>query len=65
MPTARCCERCGAALVKPATLLEISHKSDRGVERFAVILCLDCAGSVVAFLQARREVLAPLEPAGG
>jgi hypothetical protein len=65
MPNARCCERCGAALVKPATLLEMSHKSDRGVERFAVMLCLDCAAHVVAVLQSRRELLTPLEPIGG
>jgi hypothetical protein len=25
-------------------------------------LCLECSGAIVAYLQSRREVLAPLEP---
>jgi hypothetical protein len=63
MPVGRVCDRCGAAFAgKPATLIEMTHRSERGTERDARLLCLDCTSSVVAFLQRRAEVLSPLEP---
>jgi hypothetical protein len=49
----RCCDRCGQALTKPATLLELTHRSARGTERDARVLCLECVELVTRWLSAR------------
>lgn len=61
----RCCDRCGAPHIKPATAVTLEHVSARGVECDRRTICLDCAADLTAFLAAGRQAVRGLVDAGG
>lgn len=51
----RICERCGAAVLGPLVVVEVSHISSQAPAMERHLLCTDCGDSVRAFLVRRRE----------
>jgi hypothetical protein len=53
-PPAKCCSRCGAAIIGPVIVLEISRIAHRGPDCSKWLLCAGCCDAISQYLGARR-----------
>lgn len=57
--TRQCCRRCGAAILGPVHVVELSRLTHEGPECQAFVICSGCGDAIRAYLTRRPEVLDP------